>query len=157
MIGPIPKGLKWLDLPPLWLFAALGTAAVQARLWPGPQDVTFPVLTTIGATLFWIGIALIIGAVVQMALIGTTPIPHQEADKLVTSGFFRVSRNPIYLGDLMVLTGCCLQWGAWVSLALVPLLAMILTRRFIVDEEARLRAAFGPAFIAYTKATRRWI
>ena len=76
---------------------------------------------------------------------------------LITTGIFRLSRNPIYLADLLILTGVSLIWGKFIGLILVPLLGWVLFRRFISGEEARLREIFGEEYTAYTARTRRWI
>jgi len=106
----------------------------------------------VGGGLLSIGLAAL-----EMRRARTTVIPHMEPDALVTSGIFRRSRNPIYVGDALVLTGLILRWGAWPSLVLVPLFVWLITDRFVLDEEARLRARFGAAFDAYVERTRRWL
>ncbi|SMY07754.1 methyltransferase family protein [Flavimaricola marinus] len=141
--------MKWLDIPPVWLVGALILAWIDRRGEGG--------FVWIGTLILMAGLVLMAAAVLQMMNARTTPVPHMQPRSLVSTGIFAISRNPIYLGDLMVLAGFCLRWGAWWSLILVPLLAWVLTRRFILPEEARLRSAFGPAFDAYAARTRRWI
>lgn len=145
--------MKWIDIPPVWLLGALAIALIESRLIGAPVAIA----GWIGAVLFWIGLALIVGAVVQMIAQRTTPVPHQEPDRLVQTGLFGISRNPIYLGDLLVLAGCCLSWGAWLSLILVPGLALLLARRFIRAEEARLLVAFPEDAPEYMQRVRRWL
>jgi len=87
----------------------------------------------------------------------TTVIPHQEAAHLVTSGIFKRSRNPIYLGDALILTGIILRLDAVLALPLVPLFVWLIERRFILAEEDRLRRKFRTAWGRYEQATRRWI
>lgn len=84
-------------------------------------------------------------------------IPRQTPSALITTGIFRLSRNPIYLADLLILAGFSLIWGKPLGLVLVPVLAWILFARFIQGEEARLRAMFGAEFEAYAARTRRWL
>ena len=96
-------------------------------------------------------------AVVEMTRMRTTVVPHMQASHLVTSGIFAHSRNPIYLGDCLVLAGFCLIWGAPAALILVPAFAAVILHRFIGPEEARLHARFGEAFREYCGRTRRWI
>lgn len=146
-----PRLLKWIDIPPVWLFAALVIAWLQG------QGASTGLLRLIGSGLLLLGLALMAAAIVQMVIARTTPVPHMQPNNLVSSGIFGLSRNPIYLGDLLVLAGCCLRWDAWLSLIFVPVLGWVLTRRFILPEEARLKQAFGTAFDAYAAKTRRWI
>lgn len=96
-------------------------------------------------------------AVTEMRRQKTTVIPHLEADHLVQSGIFKRSRNPIYLGDVLLLAGFILRWDAPLALPLVPALMWVLQRRFILPEEDRLRRKFGQAFEHYTQTTQRWL
>lgn len=145
---------KWIDIPPVWLFACLAVALVEAQFWPGPA-MGLP--HAVGTGFLVTGLLIMLLAVVQMMAAKTTPIPHQMPQRLVDGGVFAVSRNPIYLGDLMVLAGCCLRWEAWFSLVLVPVLFVILERRFIEAEEARLLEAFPEDAPEYLARVRRWI
>lgn len=143
-----------LDYPPVWLIGMLMLA------WG--QGVLFPVGTA--GAFHWPGTAVAVVGLVLMALAvpeflrrRTTIVPHRAPAALITTGIYRVSRNPIYLGDALVLLGLILRWGAWPSLVLVPVFVAVITQRFILGEEARLRAAFGADYEAYTKRTRRWL
>ena len=95
-------------------------------------------------------------SVAQMLLARTTFIPRRDPTALVTRGVFALSRNPIYLADAMVLTGASLYWGALLALPLVPLFMVLITQRYIKDEEARLQAGFGPQFQAWAARVPRW-
>lgn len=147
--------MRRVEIPPLWLLAFLGLEWLQARLWPVPALGRWA--DWLGGALVLAGFALMLAAVAEMARARTTVWPRAQASSLVTSGIFRLSRNPIYLGDALVLAGCALAWSAVSGLLLVPLFTAIITRRFIRGEEAGLARAFGPAFEAYRRRTRRWI
>ena len=88
---------------------------------------------------------------------GTTPEPNGVASALLTSGPFRWSRNPLYLGLslLLVWLGVLLD-SAWM-LWLTPVLVLLLDRLVIVREEIRLHAQFGQEYLAYTRRVRRWL
>lgn len=147
-----------LDYPPVWLFAGIALAWVAARIGPAPLDGA-PAAVLEGASwvLIGTGLALMVLAAVAFRRRRTTIIPHRTPDALVTGGVFRVSRNPIYLADVLILAGVVLGWQAWLALPLIPALARVLQRRFIEPEEARLRAAFGSEADAWFARTRRWI
>ncbi len=153
---PFMSKLKWIDLPPLWLLLFLALAWVQATRLPlGLID--HPVTDLLAGMLIGGGLLMMAVAVVQMRQHHTTFIPHKHASFLVTNGVFSHSRNPIYLGDAMVLLGCILHWSAWPSLVLVPLFMWVITDRFIHEEESWLKEDFGPEFDQWSRKTRRWL
>jgi protein-S-isoprenylcysteine O-methyltransferase Ste14 len=146
--------MKWIDLPPVWLafFAALGW--VQAAR--APFGAFGAMGDWLGAGLVAAGLALAIAAAVEFRRARTTIIPHEVPTAIVTSGVYRLSRNPIYLGDALILAGLGLRWDSVLALVLVPVFAAVITRRFILPEEARLRARFGTEFDAWAARVRRW-
>jgi protein-S-isoprenylcysteine O-methyltransferase Ste14 len=147
--------MRRLDYPPLWLLLFLALAWAQSALWPTPWAGDWAAAA--GGLLALAGAGLMAAAVPPFLRARTTILPHRQPSALVTSGVFRLSRNPIYLGDVLILAGLAIRWQAWPALLLVPVFVRLLTRRFIEPEEARLRAAFGPAFEAWAGRTRRWI
>jgi protein-S-isoprenylcysteine O-methyltransferase Ste14 len=142
-----------VDFPPVWLagFAALG--GICAWVFP----VALPYGRIVGGGLVIVALILMASAVAQLMIARTTVIPGRDPARMVTTGLFCFSRNPIYLADALLLSGLYLYWGALVAMPLVALFMQVLTRRFIVPEEARLRQIFGAEFNAYKSRTRRWI
>lgn len=147
--------MKWIDLPPVWLalFVALGW--VQADWWP---------LVSFGKAGDWVGGALVVtglvlavAATVEFRRARTTIIPHAMPSAIVTSGVYRFSRNPIYLGDALILAGLGLRWDSVLALVLVPVFIAVITARFIFPEESRLRARFGAAYDEWAARVRRWV
>ncbi len=149
--------MKWLDLPPVWLLVFAVIAYWQARLLPMGLSLAHPVTMLVGGLLVGAGIVLILLAAIEFRKHKTTIVPHQEASALVQSGVFSRSRNPIYLADVLILTGLVLRWDAVLSLVLVPILFWVLETRFIIPEENRLRRQFRADFARYTQKTRRWL
>lgn len=143
--------LKELDIPPLWLALALGLA------WGLAQVISLAPLPLAGFCLIGLGLGVMAVALGQMWAARTSFIPRRVPAALVTGGVFRFSRNPIYLADLIVLSGAILVWGAVLAWPLVPLFALWITRRYILAEEAALQAGFGEAFRAWSAVTPRWI
>ena len=147
--------MKWIDLPPAWLVLFLAIAWAQARYLPTP----FPEVlgNDIGALAIFCGVFLMAAAAMRFRRHRTTIVPHRNASALITGGIYAKSRNPIYLADLLFLAGFSLWWGSVLGLVLVPVLAAVLRQRFILPEEARLRADFGAGFEKYFAETRRWL
>ena len=145
--------MKYIDLPPVWLALAAAGVWASRLIWTAGT----PLLQGAGTLLVALGLILMLIAAVTMTLARTTVIPHRNPQALVTHGIFRLTRNPIYLGDALVLTGLCLRWQAPLGLVLVPAFIWWITRHFIHAEEVRLRAAFGPQFAQYATRVRRWV
>lgn len=88
---------------------------------------------------------------------GTTPDPNGTASALLTSGPFRLSRNPLYLALAATLAAFGLLLDSVWVLGMVPVLVLLLDRLIIAREEVRLRAQFGEAYVAYQLRVRRWL
>jgi len=149
--------LKWIDLPPVWL------ALFVALTWA--QPVYLPMGLSFGGT--WADFAgglLVGGGLVLMALAfvefrkaRTTVIPHRMPSSIIQSGIFSRTRNPIYLGDALVLAGIILRADAVLALPLVPIFFWVIEKRFITGEEDRMRREFKAEFARYEQKVRRWI
>jgi len=149
--------MKWIDVPPLWLafFAALAWS--QAWFWPAGLSLAHPVTSFLGGVLVGGGLVLIVLAAVEFRKHKTTIVPHRVPTRIIQSGVYSRSRNPIYLGDALILTGLCLRWDAVLSLALIPVFVWIIERRFILPEENRMRRQFKAEYAKYAQKTRRWV
>lgn len=146
--------MKWLDIPPVWLVLHLMVVWALAPLDPFSFGIAG--VGPLGVFLLIGGLTLILISIWEMHQHRTTVIPHMEPKVLVSDGIFSVSRNPIYLGDALILAGVILRSDAPMLLILIPIFVLIIQRRFIRAEEARLLSAFGPEFEAYCANTRRW-
>jgi protein-S-isoprenylcysteine O-methyltransferase Ste14 len=146
--------LRLIDLPPVWLLAALGL------VWGlGQVGLTLfgPGGRLVGGLAIGLGLALMAAAVIQMTARRTTFIPRRDPQALVTGGVFALSRNPIYLGDALVLAGVILWWDVPLAVPVLLGFMLLIQHRFIMDEEQRLKNAFGPAFDAWKLRSGRWI
>jgi protein-S-isoprenylcysteine O-methyltransferase Ste14 len=149
--------MKSIDLPPVWLAAAIALAWAQQRVLPALTWTDGTWTEPAGTALISLGFLLMALALAEMVRRRTTPVPHRDPSALATGGVYRASRNPIYLGDILILAGVILRWEAALALILLPLLVILLERRFIRPEEERLRRAFGTDFDAYARRVRRWV
>jgi protein-S-isoprenylcysteine O-methyltransferase Ste14 len=146
-------GLRDIDIPPTWLALHLAAAWVLSLVSP---DVFGAFGRLVAGLLVGLGLLLMGLAVLQMARHRTTVIPRRNPSAMVTTGVFGLSRNPIYLGDALVLSGAILWWDAMLAAPLVASFVWLIQTRFIRDEEARLTLAFGPEFDLWASRTRRW-
>ncbi|MDT8856183.1 isoprenylcysteine carboxylmethyltransferase family protein [Paracoccaceae bacterium Fryx2] len=146
---------KLLDFPPVWLLAFVGAVKLSSLVLP--WGVFGSSGRSVGAVLAIIGVGLSVVAAAQMARRRTTVIPHRRPSALVTGGVFRLTRNPIYLGDTFLLAAAILWWDVPLAAPLLAIFMLVIQARFILPEESRLRAAFGAEFEAWAARTRRWM
>ena len=85
------------------------------------------------------------------------PMKPNETTKLVTDGFFKITRNPMYLGMLLFLLGLSIYNGLIVGLIFLPLFVGYITYFQIIPEENAMLEIFGDEFTLYMKKVRRWI
>ena len=145
---------RWIDLPPVWTAAHLMALWLGRGVGPRLEARAWDVAAGI---LILLGLALMAWAVVTMVRHRTTVIPRRQPDALVITGPFALSRNPIYLGDVLILAGAVLWSGVVWAVLLVPSLVAVLTYRFIISEESRLRAEFAAGFAEWSARVRRWV
>ena len=86
-----------------------------------------------------------------------SPMKPETASSLVTSGIYRVTRNPMYVGLLFVLVGWAVFLGAPWALAGPVVFVSYMTRFQIAPEEKALMSAFPEAYAIYTAKVRRWL
>jgi protein-S-isoprenylcysteine O-methyltransferase Ste14 len=140
-----------LDWPQAWFVLALAltgasTALLNLQGWPMG-----------GVVLLGLGLGVFAAAVVQMRRAMTTLNPRGQPSRLVTSGVFEISRNPIYLGNVIMILSLATWIGAPIGVLVAAGFAKLVTMRFILAEEDRLRATFGQAFDDWAGRVRRWI
>lgn len=146
--------LKWVDVPPVWLAGAIGVVWGLDHVVPVPA---FGVLAVFGPVLIAVGLILMAVAVAQMLAQRTTVIPKSRPAALVTAGVFGLCRNPIYLGDALILTGVILWWDVPLGFVVLWGFVRVITLRFIRDEEGLLKAGFGAEYDAWAARTGRWL
>lgn len=151
----------WLEhrIPPP-LVAVLAAIAMRAAAGIAPAAQA-PATTRLALTtmLCAAGAATIIAGLVSFWRARTTvnPLKPEQATSLVTSGVYRVTRNPMYLGMALLLCAWAAElWSPWALAGPVAFVAFI-TRFQIIPEERALIAHFGDAFTAYAARVRRWL
>lgn len=122
-----------------------------------PRTILTPAIVAGGALLIIVGAALVVLARREFARRGQPTDPGLATSKLVTTGVFAVSRNPLYLGGVCVLLGLALAVNLpWVMILLLPSLVAC-HYVLIVPEERYLAATFGQEYRTYAAAVRRWL
>ena len=129
-----------------------GLDQVIGRPLPLPEWIE-----AIAVTLAALAIGLIASTLLLFRRHRTTVLPHRAASTLVTSGPFRISRNPIYLGFSLLYLACVLSLASiGMLLVLLPVLWVINTH-VIAEEEAFHARCFGAAWQEYCQQVRRWL
>jgi protein-S-isoprenylcysteine O-methyltransferase Ste14 len=152
--GQRPSAVPW---PPVLLVVAIVAGLALGRLyrlpWPGLDDRP---ARLIGYGLGAVGLALMAWGLFVLYRANTNVWPHRQADRLVTAGPFRIWRNPIYMGEVLILLGLAqATYNIWFAI-LAPLFALAVFRLAILPEERHLEARFGEAYLDYKSRTRRW-
>ena len=149
-----------LKLPPPVVTLAAGLLMFGlAFSAPGPLPLSAVWRHVGAAALFGLGLALLLISGRLFFKAGTTVLPYkpENTSKLVISGVYRRSRNPMYLAMLLMLSGWGVFLGQWPALAGLPLFMLYMTRFQIIPEERALAALFGEEYREYTRRVRRWI
>ncbi len=144
-------------VPPPLLFLLFVVAALALNwLLPLPEPWA-SLLRLVGGIGVLVGFGVGSAAVLSMMRAKTTPDPHRPTAALVTNGPYRYSRNPIYLGFLLISVGFTLLAGTLWGLLLSPLLVWVVTTIIIRAEEGYLAVKFADAYAEYKSRARRWI
>ena len=146
-------------IPPPLLALAAGALMWAIARKAGLAAAEFPGRAPFAAGLAGAGLLLDLVSVAAFIRARTTvnPLAPSRTNALVVSGLYRWSRNPMYLGMLLILLG----WAAWLAqpLALLPvaLFVILIERMQIIPEERALEEKFGEEYRAYKRRVRRWI
>jgi len=143
--------------PPLWALILL-TALYYLSELPALQDVLEWRHKPLGLILIALGLIPPMVSIAQFFAVGTQVHPTSKTNnKLVTTGFFAFTRNPMYLGLIIATLGAAIWFGRPLMYLTPLLIFMIENWAFIPYEEAKMRRQFGDAFDAYAKRVRRWL
>lgn len=151
-----PNRLPW---PPILYLAAFAAAIVLHLVWPLPwfgaplADILFATGVLVVAAAIFIEMQ----AIRTMTRAKTTYRPDRASEHLVTDGPFALTRNPIYLGNTMIIAGAALISGIAWFLVFGLAAAFATTKLAIEREEKHLEARFGKKYRDYAKRVRRWL
>jgi len=142
--------------PPLvmLLCGAMGYAAAHAWPWPA---LLVPGWVAVLVGLAGLGLNLLPKLAFRRARTTVNPLRPAAATSLVTGDIYRHTRNPMYLGQALVLLGGVLWLGSAAALLVVPLFVGWITRFQILPEERVLADRFGEEYAAFRRGVRRWL
>jgi protein-S-isoprenylcysteine O-methyltransferase Ste14 len=143
-------------VPPGWfLLALLAALALQHVLPIAPLRPL--VLDRLGIPLVLVGTVFSFAGLGAFRLARTPVIPFRPSTALVTTGVYRFTRNPMYLGLSLILAGAGLSLGSLGALVPLPLFVWIMEHGYIRPEERFLEEIFGSNYLRYKSAVPRWL
>lgn len=158
--------MKWLELkiPPLALVVLTALSMALSAHWFGTAWWAIG-FAPAAWMLVWSSLWILTGLTVclsgawafHQARTTVNPMRPQKVSTLVSTGIYRYSRNPVYLGFYMMLIGWGSLLGHYAFWAVLLIFQAYLTRFQIVPEERALAARFGKDFESYTQRVRRWV
>ncbi|MGL4438555.1 MAG: methyltransferase family protein [Bosea sp. (in: a-proteobacteria)] len=153
-ISERPNRIPW---PPILFVGALLAANGLSWLMPFGMARPHAIFVVLGTVMVACSIGLMLWAFQAFRAHKTSVLPHKRSDALISAGPFRLTRNPIYLAEAVLLGGLALVNGSIWYLAVIPPFIWAVTALAIVREEAHLAARFGGAWTAYSRQVRRWM
>jgi protein-S-isoprenylcysteine O-methyltransferase Ste14 len=143
--------------PPFAWLLALAAGIAADRLYPLPFVPASVPGKWVGAAIFAIAFALGIWAIVTIRKAGTQVETYKPTTAIVANGPYRFTRNPIYLGMMLVLIGLAVALDSlWLLAMLVPFY-LVIRYGVVAREEAYLERKFGDVYFGYKSRVRRWL
>ena len=144
--------------PPIVMLLSAALMWVVSRAVP-VLNFTLPWQRVIAGCVVVVGVITSMSGVISFRRAGTTvnPLTPQKASSLVTSGIYQHTRNPMYLGLLLVLLAWAIFLGNILAFVMLPLFILYINRFQIEPEERALKNRFGRDFEQYQSHVRRWI
>jgi protein-S-isoprenylcysteine O-methyltransferase Ste14 len=143
--------------PPLAWGLSVIAGVVLDRLAPLPFVPAEWSAAWLGATVFFLALALFAWAIVTITRAGSNVPTNRPTTTIVESGPYRFTRNPIYLGMFLGLIGLAIWFDSlWLLMVLVPF-ALVVRYGVVAREEAYLERRFGDVYRGYRSRVRRWL
>ncbi|MFL0799346.1 MAG: isoprenylcysteine carboxylmethyltransferase family protein [Agarilytica sp.] len=144
--------------PPVYMLGCIDLVIALDYLFPS-LSFYFPHQAMCALGVASIGIVFVAHAGLSFFIKKTTvnPFKLKDSGTLVTSGFYRVSRNPMYLGMAVIIVSSGLYFGSVLAILPLALFVFIMNSVQIRPEEQALKEIFGGQYTAYTQRVRRWI
>jgi protein-S-isoprenylcysteine O-methyltransferase Ste14 len=155
-LSVIGKFIPRKIIPPVYFLLALIVMILLARYAPVSHLIYVP-LRIFGGLLILTGFAITASGAYTFKLAGTPIKPFEEPVRLVTDELYRFSRNPMYLGMMIVLVGTWIMLGKLSPVIVIPVFFLIIQEGFIKYEEAFLEEKFGDAYLDYKDRVYRWV
>lgn len=143
-------------IPPVYFLSALVLMYISSYFLPVSHLIYVP-LRVFGILLVIAGLVLGSWSIMLFRQAGTPLQPFEKPVNLVRTGPYKYSRNPVYLGMLIMLTGIWIALGTFSPLFVLLLFFYIIQEAFVKQEELFLEEHFGDDYRQYCRNVRRWI
>ncbi len=151
--------------PPLYFLLSLAIS-LAIHYWVFPLSIPFPTIGSVQGSTLRVALGIFISLIVVVFMVftitqfrrtGNNPLPSTPAVSIITTGPYRFSRNPIYFGNALFITGIGIAVGSFWVLASVIVSLFLAYYLAILPEEKYMEEKFGDEYLEYKKAVRRWI
>jgi protein-S-isoprenylcysteine O-methyltransferase Ste14 len=156
MTVSLPDNPGVIAQPPRLFLATMALGFVLELLFP-TSFVSGLLRLGLGSALVAAGLVLAYTAIGQQRRAGTNIETHRPTETIVRDGLYRISRNPIYIGLVVVYLGVAVLGDSLWLLALLAPLLVVMHFGVIAREEAYLERKFGDVYRAYRASVRRWL
>ena len=142
--------------PPLIYLISLFTAYGVHLLWPVGFGIK-PGLHYLGLLITTLGLAIVLLATLIFKRVETSIEPWKPTTKIISSGIYAYSRNPIYVAFFLIQMGVAVFLNSfWILISFIP--AVVLVYYIVIQkEESYLAEKFGEEYISYKNRVRRWL
>lgn len=144
-------------VPPPLIYVAFFLLAVGLQSIVALSPLPAAPWRTVGLVLIAAWLGLFVSSLTRFWAAGTSVLPVRPSTALVVAGPYRLTRNPMYLGMLLLYAGIACWLGLVWPLLLAPLLVWVMQRAVIQREERYLERKFGEAYRQYRARVRRWL
>ena len=119
-----------------------------------PQNL---LLILVGLGLIGLGFLLAFNSIARFVRAKTGVVPFSESTTLITEGFYKYTRNPMYVGMNSFLLGLMLILKNPLNIFFLIIFFFVVRNMFVLKEEVQMEETFGEDYLTYKRKVRRWL
>ena len=119
-----------------------------------PQNL---LLILVGLGLIGLGFLLAFNSIARFLRAKTGVVPFSESTTLITEGFYKYTRNPMYVGMNSFLLGLILILQNPLNIFFLIIFFFVVRNMFVLKEEVQMEETFGEDYLTYKRKVRRWL
>ena len=143
--------------PFVYLGAVVLGGLLHGLVFPLPLNLRVALRIGVTVVTALLGVALVAAAIGLFRRTGQDPKPWESTPEIISTGIYRFTRNPMYVGMALLQTSIGIGFGNGWILALIPLVLVTIYAIAIRHEEAYLERKFGSTYLEYKRSVRRWL